>query len=271
MLSALTLFLLAEPALAQSSPQALKCAEGFLNKMEKLKGYSADFNKGELVDGKWVEEPIGLYSEGPNFIRFTFLKEGSSGVKNNGMQLIYSGTPNLDIVWGAAKGLGVFKNRAARAVAGSSIPIADRTTLKGEFFTLNRAGYHHIAKILRHHWEAMKGAKTGGLVGGPDCRLKYTAASNASTDVHLQPSDSVFDLEDRYGNYAFFIRYVNRDQFRDLNELFHRKKEVDIRIPQYLVPFEVDLDPETHLPTRFRIDLDDQKAAEYTFTHIKSW
>jgi hypothetical protein len=239
--------------------------------MENLKGYSADMQKGELVDGKWAEEPIGLYSEGPQFIRFTFLKEGSSGVKNNGMQLIYSGTSNLDIVWGAAKGLGVFKNRAARAVAGNSVPIADRATLKGEFFTLNRAGYHHIAKVLRYHWAAIKAAKTGGLTGGVDCRLKYVAPSETYKDVHLGLDDSIFDLEDRYGNYAFFIRFVNRDKFADMGELFHRKKPVDVRIPEFLVPFEVDVDPETHLPTRFRIDLGGQKSGEYAFTHIKSW
>jgi hypothetical protein len=253
----------------QSQPAAVKCVEEFLTKISSIKGYSARVSKREHIEEKWLEETIGLWVEGPGLIRYTFLKDGSTGIKNNGMQLIYDGSDILKIIWGKATGFGVLANKAAKAVTGESIPLTGDTALKGELFTLNRAGYHHIAHSLRYHLPSIKLAKNGGITG-EGCEIKYTPPHVSYIDVKLAKDGRIQDLEDKYGVYAFHVLQANSDKFKNLFALFNRKADFDLRVPDFLLPFEMKLNAD-HLPERFSIYIEGEKRGEYVFDEIKWW
>ncbi len=259
-------------ASAQSQPEAIQCVEKFIAKMAAIKGYSATLSKHEFYDGEWLVEPIELWAEGPKLIKYTFIQDGSTGIKNNRMQLTYNGTDTLEIKWGEPTFLGALANKAARAVTGDTLALTDEATLKGEFFTLNRAGFYHIMSCLKYQLKTLKETKVGGVVkSGPGCNLKYTPPDLKYTNVHLLKADRVQDVEDRHGTYAFHIRQANSDKFAGLTELFHRTEDVDIRVPEFLLPFEMDLNPQTDLPERFVIYVEGHKMAEYLFSDVKTW
>lgn len=255
---------------AQSDPAALQCVEKFLAKMAAIEGYSLHMDKGEFTEGQWREEPIELWTEGP-VIKYKFLADGSSGIKNNGMELIYDGGDLLKIVWGEPTFLGALKNKAARALMGNSVPLIDDTTLKGEIFTLNRAGYRHLATILRHHLPRLKKAATGGVKGGPDCQLKYVPPEVEYVTVQLKRDDRIQDVEEKYGTFAYHIRAANAELFKDLEALFKRDRDIEIRVPKFFLPSELELDPESLLPRRLRLFYDGQKIGDYLFKNVKTW
>lgn len=253
---------------AQSSPAAIECLEKFVTKMSSLKGYSARLTKREYVGGKWTEEVVGLWVE-PPVIKYKFLKPGSTGIKNNGMQLIYDGSDVLQIVWGTASGFGVLANKAARAVTGTTLPLTGDTALKGELFTLNRAGFGHMAHSLRYHLPAIKLAKTGGVVGD-NCEVKYTPPDVSYLTVSLPASGRIQDIEEKYGVFAMHVLQANSAEFKNLKELFNRKKDVELRVPDFLMPFEMKLNADG-LPEKFVIYIEGEKVGEYSFESIQTW
>lgn len=255
---------------AQSNPEAIKCVEKFLNKMNSIKGYSLVVEKKELYDEEWLEEKVGLRAEGPKHIEYTFLAKGSTGIKNNGMKLTYDGTDTLQILWGEATGFGVLASEAAKAVTGNTLPMTGDTALKGELFTLNRAGLYHIAECLQHHWKTLKAAKSGGLSTTEGCHIKYTPPEIKYSHVMLKKDDRVQDLEDKYGTYAYVIRQANAEIFDDMIALFNRDKDYDVRVPEFLMPFEMTLGPDD-LPQKFTVYMEGHKIGEYTFSELKTW
>lgn len=257
-------------AFAQSDPEALACAEKFLSKMDQTKGYSLHMQKKELSDGKWLEEPIELWTEGP-VIKYRFVADGSSGIKNNGMELIYDGSDMLRIIWGEPTLLGALKNKAAKALIGDTLPLIGEDTLKGEIFTLNRAGYRHMAAILRQHMPLLRKTAEGGLKGGEDCLVKHTPPRVEYATVTLKRGDRIQDLEEKYGTFAYHIRAVNAEQFPTLESLFKHQGGVEIRVPKFFLPFETEIDPATGYPRKLLLYLDGQKIAEYIFTNVKGW
>lgn len=255
---------------AQTDPQALACAEKFLSKMSETKGYSLHMQKKELSDGKWLDEPIELWTEG-QVIKYKFVADGSSGIKNNGMELIYDGSDMLKIVWGEPTFLGALKNKAARALMGHSVPLISEDTLKGEIFTLNRAGYRHMATILRHHMPVLRKAADGGLKGGDNCFVTHIPPRIEYATVTLKRGDRIQDLEEKYGTFAYHIRAANADRFPTLESLFKHPGDVEIRVPKFFLPFESEIDPATGYPKKLLLFLEGQKIAEYIFTNVKGW
>jgi hypothetical protein len=254
---------------AQSSPAAIKCVEKFLVKMKEIKGYSTRIIKKELVEGEWVEDTVHLEVDGPTSIKYTFSKPGSSGIRNNGMQLIYDGSDTLKIVWGEASGFGVIAKRAARAVIGDTLPMTGDTALKGELFTLNHAGYGHFAHSLRYHLPSIKLAKQGGIVG-EGCVLKYTPPNVSYLTIPLAKDGRIQDIEERYGVYAMHLRQVNSEKFKDMDALFNRKTDVELKVPDFLLPFEAHLNADS-LPDQLTIYMEGEKVGEYTFEEIKTF
>lgn len=263
------LLTLALTAHAQSSPKAIQCVEKFLTKMKEIKGYSTRISKKELFDGKWIEDSVHLEVAGPNSIKYTFIKPGSTGIRNNGMQLIYDGSDILKIIWGEASGFGVLAKRAAKAVTGDTLPMTGDTALKGELFTLNRAGFGHLAHSLHYHLPSIKLAKTGGITG-ENCNLKYTPPAVSYLTVPLAKDGRIQELEERYGVFALHIRQVNSEKFKDLDALFNRKKDVELQVPDFLLPFEMRLNSDS-LPEHLSIYMEGEKVGEYDFDEIKSW
>ncbi len=257
-------------ASAQSQPEALSCVEKFIEKMASTKGYSLRMQKRELSSGKWLEEPIEIWSEGQQ-IKYKFVADGSTGIKNNGMTLIYNGTETLNIIWGEPTFLGAIANKAAKAVTGDTLQLLDSKTLKGEIFTLNRAGYRHLAACLKYHLPALKAADAGGLKTEKGCKLKHTPPHVEYATVNLSPGVRIQDLEEKYGTFGYHIREVNAEKFPTLEALFKHTGEQEIRVPLFFLPFELDIDPETGFPSRLVIYLEGQKIGEYEFTQVKGW
>jgi len=255
---------------AQTQPEAIKCVEKFLAKMAAIKGYSAVLDKKELYEEEWLEEKVGLKAEGVKSVEYTFLAKGTTGIKNNGMQLTYDGSDTLKIKWGEATGFGVLASQAAQAVTGDTLPLTGETTLKGELFTLNRAGLYHIAECMKSHLPQLKAATTGGLHVTGNCHLKYTPPALKYVQVKLKPADRVQDLEERFGTYAYMIRQANAELFPDMNALFNRTAEVEVRVPEFLMPFEMVIGA-ADLPEKFVIYAEGQKLGEYSFSEIRTW
>lgn len=270
MIAALFVVLVGASGFAQSSPEAIECVEKFIAKVASVKGYSLHLQKRELYEGAWLEEPIELWTE-DQVIKYKFVADGSTGIKNNGMTLVYNGTETLSVIWGEPTFLGALANKAAKSVVGDTLPLADEMTLKGEIFTLNRAGYRHMAAALKYHMPSLKEAKQGGLKTDGGCKIKHTPPTLDYITIKLKDGMKIQDIEDKYGTFAYHIRVANSEKFPTLLELFKHKGEHEIRIPQFFPAFELNINSETGFPEKLVIYHDGQKIADYDFSKVKSW
>lgn len=254
--------------LAASDAKAIACAEGFVSKYNSLKGYQTVMTKREYSKGKIInDEMIGLTEIKPSKIIFEYLNRGSTGIKNNGMTVSYSGTEKLSLELGKTHGLGFLANGAASIVLGKSIDLTGKRTLDGEIFTINRAGFGYLAKALQYHLPDLKTTKMGGLtLDGPDCSLRYSADKQTLQNVDITPESNLFDLEEKHGTLAYMLFWENRDHFNSFFDLFHRKSSMEIRIPEWFFDFHLTIDTKTNLPVEFILYIDQTKAGEYLFT-----
>ncbi len=262
--------LLTSAAFAKVQPEALHCLERFVEQAQKIKGYSATLHKREWLDGKEYFEPVELWVEGKNHIKYKFLKKGTTGIRNNGMTLVYTGGEMMSVSWGEPTGIGVLANRAARSVVGDKLHLTSERALKGELITLNRAGFFLLADAIRFHLPDWRSEKGGEIALISECLIKFTPEQNFS-EITLQPGDSIFSLEEKFGTVAFYIQQINAHLFPNLHSLFNRKKEHRIKVPKTLPPFELALDNGTYLPKKLRFFRDGRPLGEYDFISLKTW
>jgi hypothetical protein len=66
------------------------------------------------------------------------------------------------------------------------------------------------------------------------------------------------------------LQRANPGLFKDLFALFNRKADVEIRVPDFMLPFELRLNSD-FLPEKMVMYIEGEKRGEYTFSGIKVW
>jgi hypothetical protein len=271
----LVLFLYSSLAFGANDPVAVQCIEKFIEASQKLDHFQALLNKkewdpkGNLLHDDQVELTV---SRSKKRVQLKYLNRGDSGVRNNGMKVEYNGTEKLKIELGSTNVLGFFMHSAASAIIGDSLSIFDSQVLDGEIFTINRTGFDFLASVLRMGLKETQGTPDGGfnLVKPGTCRVQYSPHFIGKTPVTVQPKDSIFELEERFGVLAYIIYQENRDQFSSFRDLFVREKPMKISIPKSFYETEFEFNLTTHLPEDFQMYQGRQKIGDYRFMNIKS-
>ncbi len=263
-----TILLVCQEGLCQSQPAAITCIENFLTAFGRITSYSGTLNKVEYTFSgqERRRDLLEIYQETPLYTRVTYLTQGSTGIKNNGMIAEYDGSNLLKVKLGKSSGLGFLVNIPASLVVGNTLPIDGTHAMEDEYFTLNRAGLIPLAAILRTQLPSLKTTTQGGVTVNPGtCKVHYTKHSNEIVSRTLQSKDSIFDLENEFGTLAFLILQFNKGQFSDLYDLFHRKKTHEIKIPKWFFDFDLEFDSATHLPTEIVFYLNSRALARYGY------
>jgi hypothetical protein len=81
----------------------------------------------------------------------------------------------------------------------------------------------------------------------------------------VEPNDSIFDLEERYGTLAYAI-FLNNPHFHSFRNLFVRKNKTTIKIPYSFLSFELSLDMTTKLPKKFTLYHGGKMIVDYEFS-----
>ena len=252
-----------------SDPLALKCLHNFTAAMDGIASYEAILTKKEYASGADLrnDELIDVY-QSRYATKMTYRNEGSTGIRNNGMIVDYDGSPKIRVTLGSAKGLGTIVNLGATAVIGQGIRFDDSAILQGEYFTVNRAGFFPLATMLKTQLPSLSedDNKNRGLqIRSRPCNLKYERHTDKFTVIKLPAEKPISEVEDQYGTLAFFIQQNNLALFPNLHDLFVRSRETSIRVPQWFLDFDLDLDENTYLPSRLDFYYRSKLLATYSY------
>lgn len=250
------------------------CFEEYFDRADRLKSYSAILEKREYdFDGDQTNDNrIRVEGFKPNRVRVTYLNGASTGIKGSGFVAEYDGSPAVKFKLGESSGLGSIVKGLASVFGGDSMLIDDSNSLRGEYFTINNAGFFPVAQMLKAQVKWVKGSKRGGFTHreGDRCKYRYERHTDEEVIREIAPGDSIFDLEKEFATYAFLIQHNNRDQFSSLYDLFHRKKTVTIRIPRWFYDFDVEIDPEQKLLKRVVFYQNQKIFADYLYSKVES-
>ncbi len=253
-------------ALAASDPQALQCIRDFISEAKKMSAYEAKIDKRELQStGRFAESKVHIRQSQTGITTVTFLDEGQTGIKNNGMKVTFDGSPYLGIQLGKPKYLGRIPHAVAQVVVGEKLRITSPYVLDGEYFTVNRAGYFPLQRILNTQLPSLETAQEGGITSMDGCNLRYQKHTKEMSKVTVTEQNSLFNIEDQFGTLAFFLLEANQDRFKNLTELFERAEGKEISVPKWFFDFDLSFDPVTHLPKVLRFKKGDVTVAEYTY------
>lgn len=268
-LAAVIPLLTATPSFAEEAAE--RCMSRFIARYAKLTEYSTRVRKVDtLTSDTPNEEIIELKHKKPNETTFKFLNEGNTGIRNNGMTVQYTGGDKLKVALGEARGLGFFINGPAQKMVSGGVSLTDSKVLENEVFTINRAGFGYLADSIQRRLARMNESFNQALtLRGDDCSISYRKHTDEVHTVTLKPKDSVFKLEERFATLAYQIFRNNPSQFSSFEDLFSRDGDVEIRVPEYFLDFDLDLDPETNLPSRLAIYIDGRIAQELFFEDVK--
>lgn len=260
---------------AGADPVSAQCIEQYVAATKALTHYSTVIAKKEwdLKGGLVHDEKLqATISRPKNYVQLKYLNSGDTGIRNNGMKVEYNGSETLKIKLGSTNFLGFFAHTAASAVIGDSMNMFDSKALEDEIFTINRTGFDFLAMILDKGLHSVKGSADGGfsLVEPGTCHLKYLPHHTGKWEVNIQPTDSIFDLEEKYATVAYIIFQSNKTQFSSLRDVFVRKKPMKVSIPIGFFETDVVFNPTNHLADQFRIYQDGRLIGEYHFTEFKS-
>jgi len=260
-------------AASLSEPQAIQCLENFISRYQPLSGYKTTVTKKEWNEKGEVSrnEKMEITNKKNNQIRIKYIDEGSTGIRNNGMTVTYSGGQEAEITLGEANFFGSFARNAAALIIGDKMNILHPKMIEDEILTLNRAGFDFLSQLIKRHLPYAREAKTGGvtLADGKACQVRYKPYAEGSDAVTLEPSQSIFDLEEKYGTLAYFIYRSNRAQFDSFADLFDRKKSVTISIPRGFSELDLDLDPVNYLPTKMVLKFNSKDVGSYSFENTE--
>ena len=268
-----SLFLISFVAHA-SDPAAVQCVEQFLEANKSASHYKTHLAKKEwnLQGGLLHDDQIEMsVSRSPVRVQLTYLNRGDTGIRNNGMRVEYDGSEKLKIKLGSTNVLGFLAHSAASAVIGDSMSIFDARALEDEIFTINRSGFDFLALVLGKHLDSTKTSTQGGLTltATGTCRVKYAPHLTGHTEVTLQPSDSVFEWEEKLGTLAYIIWQENREKFGSMRDLLIRQKPVTISIPKGFYDTTFDFNPVTHLPDHFSLYQQGKLIGDYHFNDVQ--
>ncbi len=256
-------------AVAASDPKALQCIRDFNSEVQQIKAYEAKILKRELQStGRYAETQVHIRQSRDGQTTVTFLDEGQTGIKNNGMKVTFDGSPYLGIQLGKPKYLGRIPHAVAQVVVGEKLRITSPYVLDGEYFTVNRAGYFPLQRVLNTQLPSLETAREGGITSLEGCNLRYQQHTKEISKETVTEKNSIFNIEDQFGTLAFFLLEANKDRFKNLTELFERAEGKEISVPKWFFDFELTFDPMTHLPKVLRFKKNDVTVAEYIYELI---
>lgn len=253
---------------AATDPAALKCVEDSLDEYDKILSYKAIINKKEWEKNKLrTEQKISVEHTKPSATKITFLNQGNTGIKNNGMVIEYHGKDSMKVQLGSTRGLGFLAKGAAQLAVGDEISLIDSQALDDEYFTVNRVPFTHLTRMLKKNMESLKNAKDGGLaLYGEGCKIRYTKHTDTVIEKTITSQYTIFSAEEEYGTLAFLLLPINRDQFSDLFDLLNHSKGKKIKIPLWYPEMEIELDAKNKLPSRLAFYAEGKPLAEYTYS-----
>jgi hypothetical protein len=257
---------------AASDPQAIRCAQDFLNRYSKIKNYDSVLEKKEWdLEGELLhDEKIQLTFEKPKKITLKYLNEGNTGIRNNGMTLRYVSGETVSIQLGETRGLGFLVNGPASLAIGDSLSIFDSRVLENEIFIINRSGFDLLAHTLKAYLPSLNQTETGGLqLTGSPCQLEYFPHLPGEVAISLEPQDSIEQIEEKFGTLGYFIYQRNRDQLDSIRDLYVREKKMTLQIPKSFPRFQITLGKKTQLPEHIVFFLNDKKVGQYHFEYLK--
>ncbi len=228
-----------------------------------------------MIKKEYVTSDVGVTQNielsedrGPHII-LKYLDRGTTGVKSNGMTVTFDGSDQLKIKYGRRRGFGFLV--PVEWIGGDHLAIDDAKVVDDEIFTVNRAGFGFLIQSMAEHLPLYQKGLRGdlSLVKSP-CFIHYEPHQVPDDIVTVEPSTSMFDLEKKYGTISYLIYLANRSQFSHFHELFRRKKLMTLKIPQNFAAFDLDIDSDTHLPSRFAIYWQKRLLGEYQFSEIKN-
>jgi hypothetical protein len=259
------------PAIAASDAKALQCIRDFSAEVQNIKAYEAKILKRELQStGRYAETQVHIRQCRDGQTTVTFLDEGQTGIKNNGMKVTFDGSPYLGIQLGKPKYLGRIPHAVAQVVVGEKLRITSPYVLDGEYFTVNRAGYFPLQRVLNTQLPSLEKTQEGGITSLDGCNLRYEQHTREISKVTVTEQNSIFNIEDQFGTLALFLLEANKDRFKSLTELFERAEGKEINVPKWFFDFDLTFDPVTHLPKVLRFKKKDVIVAEYTYELISA-
>ena len=213
--------------------------------------YKAQLLKREYSDQSRFSEnklEIEQHRDGKTLLKY--IDKGSTGIRNNGMTIKYSGGKWFQVDLGEASGLGVLVRAAASIALKGDIYIGSPQVLRDELFTVNQAGLFPLARILRRQLPSLIDANTGGITAvGTGCNLSYSKHTDEVTTIDLERGSDFPEIEDKYGTLGFFVYTHNKDKLSSLSDLFNRTHPIKIKIPHWFFDWKMSLDPSTMLPS----------------------
>lgn len=255
-----------------SSFEAVDCMHRFVANYSRVDGYSARVRRIKYVASDTpAEEVLDLKHRKPNELVFQFVNRGISGIRNNGMKVEYRGGAQLKVKLGQPAGLfAALAQVPLEALLGEGLSLTNPKVLEGEIFTLNRAGFGYLAEAMKSRLAKGSDPAASGLsLRSRSCAISYRKHTDEAHRVVLKPSDSVFELEERFATLSYLIFKYNPSSFSRFEDLFAREKVADITVPEWFFDFDLDLNPATDLPSRFAIYIDGKMAEEIFFDDVK--
>ena len=259
-------------ALAQSSPEAMKCLEGFLKTFDKIQSYRVEVLKHESVDPKNpLDDHVEITQDRTGATRISYLNKNSTGIKANGMEIDYDGrSDKMKVTFGQSYGFGSIVNGLAGIIVGKQIALNSKDALDKEIFTINRAGFLFLYETMKKNLEQIRKAEHGGvkLEKENTCDLAYEPHVSGFLEEVIAPTLPVSQIENKYGVVAFMIQRANQSEFSDLYHFYNRSKSFKIKIPGSFYPFQFRLNTKTHLPEMLSLKENGRTIAKYEFLKV---
>lgn len=253
---------------SMGSSEAARCLEKFLVRHEALNSYSSRMKKVEtLRTGEKSIQDIEIVARGEKYIQLKYMSRGSTGIRNNGMVVTFDGSDRLRVKLGSARNLGFFVNLPAKMFTGDTIAITDPAVVDDEIFTVNRAGFGYLARLLRRNWSAIRQGVMGNIKVAPGtCNIEYRAHLDRLVTIEQRERESIFEFEEKHGSIAYILYLLNSGKQERFSSFLNSSKRRMLRVPIDVASFDLSLDPVSHLPSKFVLFWEDIKIGEYLFT-----
>jgi hypothetical protein len=251
-------------------PTALNCIQDFVKKYDLSTYYSANLKKTEFdFGGTPLTENLKITEYNKKKIVISFMDKGLTGIKNNGMTVTYQSGETVDIQLGKPRGIGFLAHGAATFIKGRTLNLFSTDMLRNQVFTVNRAGFGYLARVLKKRLPDLQTGKLGTLsLNGSKCTIHFQHDPKQVTTLELSPEDSIRSIEERYGTLAYFIFKDNKNSLKRFFNLFHRDHSLRLKIHHSFTDFDLVLNDEK-LPSLVELFWDGRPVGRYEFSDIE--
>lgn len=243
------------------------CLTDFLDTYKKVKSYKTNMKKTENFPELGVSNSDNIqvtHTKGES-LEYKFKTPGTTGIKNNGMVITYTGKKEIKIKPGKGKNIGGVVSFFANNFFPSEIGLYDRLAIKNELFTVDRAGFDFISHSLKSYLKK-NGRKTfSETVKNGKCVISYHPVNLDNINYSLKKGTDLRAVENKFGYPAFYLFYKNLNKYSSFGSFLSPNYDGDIKIPNSFFPFELIIDLKTKLPTKFEIYNNKSTIGRYDF------